>query len=41
MSGAILPLPQYAFMVWCWVRKKKHRDDFTFKWTDTALEHSL
>jgi len=25
MSEAILPLPQYAFMVWCSV-KKKHRD---------------
>jgi hypothetical protein len=21
MSGVILPLPQYAFMVWCWVKK--------------------
>jgi hypothetical protein len=28
MSGAILPLPQYAFMAWCLV--KKHRDNFTF-----------
>jgi hypothetical protein len=27
MSGAILPLPQYAFMAWCLV---KHRDNFTF-----------
>jgi hypothetical protein len=27
MSGAIIPLPQYAFMAWCSV---KHRDDFTF-----------
>jgi hypothetical protein len=26
MSGAIPPLPQYAFMAWCLV---KHRDDFT------------
>jgi hypothetical protein len=26
MSGAILPLPQYAFMAWCSV---KHRDNFT------------
>jgi hypothetical protein len=28
MSGAIPPLPQYAFMAWCVV--KKHRDSFTF-----------
>jgi hypothetical protein len=28
MSGAIQPLPQYAFMAWCLV--KKHRDNFTF-----------
>jgi hypothetical protein len=28
MSGAIHPLPQYAFMAWCLV--KKHRDNFTF-----------
>jgi hypothetical protein len=26
MSGAIHPLPQYAFMAWCLV--KKHRDNF-------------
>jgi hypothetical protein len=28
MSGAIYPLPQYAFMARCLV--KKHRDNFTF-----------
>jgi hypothetical protein len=28
MRGAIPPLPQYAFMAWCLV--KKHRDNFTF-----------
>jgi len=28
MRGAIPPLPQYAFMAWCLV-KKKHRDNFT------------
>jgi hypothetical protein len=28
MSGAIPPLPQYAFMAWCLV-KKKHRATFT------------
>jgi len=28
MSGAIHPLPQYAFMAWCLV--KKCRDNFTF-----------
>jgi hypothetical protein len=27
MRGAIPLLPQYALMVWCFV---KHRDDFTF-----------
>jgi hypothetical protein len=27
MRGAIPPLPQYAFMVWCLV---KHRDNFSF-----------
>jgi hypothetical protein len=27
MRGAILPLPQYAFVAWCLV---KHRDNFTF-----------
>jgi hypothetical protein len=29
MGGAIHPLPQYAFMAWCLV-KKKHRNNFTF-----------
>jgi len=29
MSGVIPPLPQYAFMAWCSV-KKKHGDNFTF-----------
>jgi hypothetical protein len=28
MSGAVSPLPQYAFISWCLV--KKHRDNFTF-----------
>jgi hypothetical protein len=28
MRGAVLPLPQNAFMAWCSV--KKHRDNFTF-----------
>jgi hypothetical protein len=27
MCGAIPPLPQYNFMVWCLI---KHRDNFTF-----------
>jgi hypothetical protein len=27
MSGAIPPLPDYAFMAWCLV---KHRNNFTF-----------
>jgi hypothetical protein len=30
MSGAILPLPQHAFMARCLV---KHRDNFTFTFT--------
>jgi hypothetical protein len=29
MHEAIPPLPQYAFMAWCSV-KKDHRDNFTF-----------
>jgi hypothetical protein len=28
MRGVIPPLPQYAFMAWCSV--KKHKDNFTF-----------
>jgi hypothetical protein len=28
MSGAMPPLPQYAFMAWCLV---KHSDNFTIK----------
>jgi len=28
MREAITPLPQYAFMAWCLV--KKHRNNFTF-----------
>jgi hypothetical protein len=31
MSEAIPPLPQYAFMAWCSV--KKHKDNFTFTFT--------
>jgi len=30
MSGAIPPLPQYVFMMWCLV---KYRDNFTFTFT--------
>jgi hypothetical protein len=30
MSGVVLPLPQYSFMAWCSVKKKKHRENFTF-----------
>jgi hypothetical protein len=30
MRGAIPPLPQYAVMAWCSI-KRKHRDNFTFK----------
>jgi hypothetical protein len=29
MRGAIHPLPQYAFMAWCSV-KKMNKDNFTF-----------
>jgi hypothetical protein len=40
MSGAIPPLPQYAFMVWCLV---KHRDNFTFTFmiAQLKLQNSL
>jgi hypothetical protein len=34
MRGAILPVPQYAFMAWCSV-KKEHRDNFIFTFTFT------
>jgi hypothetical protein len=36
MSGAIPPLPHYAFMAWC---SFKAQDNFTF--TFTGLEHGL
>jgi hypothetical protein len=32
MTGAIPPLPQYVFMVWCLV---KQRDNFTFAFTSS------
>jgi hypothetical protein len=31
MCGAIPPLPQYVFMVWCLV---KHRDNFYLYWVE-------
>jgi len=34
MSGAILPLPQYAFKAWCLV---KRRYNFTFIFTFTFI----
>jgi hypothetical protein len=30
MRGTIPPLTQYASMAWCSVKKKNHRDNFTF-----------
>jgi hypothetical protein len=36
MSGAIPPLPQYAFMAWC--SAKKHRDNFYFYLVTEAAE---
>jgi len=33
VRGAVPPLPQYAFMAWCSVKKKEHRDNFTFTFT--------
>jgi hypothetical protein len=38
MRGAIPPLPQYVFMVWCLV---KHRDNFTFTFGKTFLEECV
>jgi hypothetical protein len=41
MSGAISPLPQYAFMAWCSV---KYRDKFTFTYlpfTNEKLEQAV
>jgi hypothetical protein len=37
MSEAIPPLPQYAFMAWCSV-KRKHRENFTFNITYMLIE---
>jgi hypothetical protein len=37
MTGATPPLPQYAFMEWCSV-KKKHRDNFTFS---VSIEYGI
>jgi hypothetical protein len=39
MCGALPPLPQYAFMVWCSV--KKHRENFTFDFTFTFLGNCI
>jgi hypothetical protein len=36
MSGAIPPLPQYAFVAWCLV---KIRDNFNFGFTFTFCFH--
>jgi hypothetical protein len=33
MLGTTHLLPRYAFMEWCSVKKKKHRDNFTFTFT--------
>jgi hypothetical protein len=30
MRGAIPLLPQYTFMAWCSVKKKRHRENFNF-----------
>jgi hypothetical protein len=30
MHGTIHPLPQYTLMARCSVKKKEHRDNFTF-----------
>jgi hypothetical protein len=35
MRGAIHPLPQYAFMAWCSV--KKHRKNFNFNLLATLM----
>jgi len=39
MRGAIPPLPQYAFMAWCSV--KKHRGNFTFTFTLIGILHTF
>jgi len=45
MRGTIPPLPQYAFVAWCSV-KKKHKDNFTtfiqslFTELTYSMEHS-
>jgi hypothetical protein len=39
MSGAILPLPQYAFIAWC-SAERKHRDNSTFTFTVIYANYS-
>jgi len=40
MCGVIPPLPQYASVAWCSV-KKKHRDNFSTLYNKTCLEVNL
>jgi hypothetical protein len=40
MSGTIPSHPQYAFMVWCSV-KKKHGDNFTFYLLSFPVQNGL
>jgi hypothetical protein len=40
MRGAIPTLSQYAFIAWCSVNKK-HRDNFTFTFTEPYGEVEL
>jgi hypothetical protein len=40
MSGAIPPLPHYAFMAWCSVKETEHRDNFTFTLLYSKLEYN-
>jgi len=38
MRGAIPPLPQYALMAWCSVKKQRDSFIFTFNFTTTKCE---
>jgi hypothetical protein len=40
MRGDIIPLPQYAFMAWCSV-KKKHRATTLRRWSERCGGHAF
>jgi hypothetical protein len=40
MRGAIRPLPQYAIMAWCLV-KKKHKENYFYLRIEWALVNTI